>query len=61
MAFIKYDSTKIGDIVKTTIKHANGAGYFEEGTIVKIIDITNRGYDIEDEEGNKILEIGWVI
>ena len=61
MAFVKYNSIKIGDTVKTTVKHTNFEGYFEEGTIVKIINITNRGYDIEDEEGNKILEIGWVI
>lgn len=61
MAFVKYNSIKIGDVVKTTVKHSNFAGYLEEGTIVKIIDITDRGYDIEDEEGNKILEIGWVI
>ena len=61
MAFVKNNSIKIGDVVKTTVKHTNFAGYFEEGTIVKVINITNRGYDIEDEEGNKILEIGWVI
>ena len=61
MAFVKYNSIKIGDTVKTTVKHSNLVGYFEEGTIVKVIGITDRGYDIEDEEGNKILEIGWVI
>lgn len=61
MAFVKYKSIKTGDKVKTTVRHSNSAGYFEKGTIVKVIDITDRGYDIEDEEGNKILEIGWVI
>ncbi len=61
MAFVKYNSIKIGDVVKTTKKHSNSAGYFEKGTTVKVINITNRGYDIEDEEGNRILEIGWVI
>ena len=61
MAFVKYNSIKIGDEVKTTIEHVNFAGYFEVGTIVKVINITNRGYDIEDEKGNKILEIGWTI
>ena len=61
MAFVKYNSIKIGDIVKTTIKHTSCAGYFEEGTIVKVIGVSYRGYDIEDEEGNRILEIGWTI
>ena len=61
MAFIRHNSIKIGDIVKTTVKHENFAGYFEKGTIVKVIDITDRGYDIEDEEGNRIIEIGWII
>lgn len=61
MAFVKYSSIKIGDKVKTTKKHSNSVGYFEIGTIVEVIDITDRGYDIQDEEGNKILELGWII
>lgn len=61
MAFIRHNSIKIGDTVKTTVKHENFAGYFEEGTIVKVIGITERGYNIEDEEGNRMTEIGWII
>ena len=41
--------------------HSSCAGYFEVGTKVKIINITERGYDIEDKKGNKVLEIGWEI
>ena len=61
MAFIKYNSPKIGDTVITTVKHENFAGYFEKGTMVKVIDIGERGYNIEDEDGNKMTEIGWTI
>ena len=61
MAFIKYSSPSIGDWVVTKMEHANCAGYFEVGTKVKIINITERGYDIEDKKGNKVLEIGWEI
>lgn len=61
MGFVKYNPIKIGDTVRTTMIHENFAGYFEIGTLVKVINITNRGYDIEDEKGNKILEIGWTI
>lgn len=61
MAFIRNNSIKIGDAVKTTIIHESSAGYFKIGTLVKVIDISERGYDIEDEEGNRIIEIGWII
>ncbi len=61
MAFVKHNSIKIGDTVKTTVKHESDAGYFEIGTLVKVIDISERGYDIVDEEGNRMIEIGWII
>lgn len=61
MSFVKHNTINIGDTVKTTVKHENFAGYFEEGTLVKVINISERGYDIEDMDGNRILEIGWVI
>ncbi len=61
MAFIRHNSIRIGDTVKTTVKHESLIGYFEEGTIVKVIDITERGYAIEDEKGNQMIEIGWII
>ena len=61
MAFKKYDSPKIGDWVYTKMTHSNFEGYFEVGTKVKIIGITERGYDIEDKNGNRVLGIGWEI
>ena len=61
MAFIRHNSIKIGDTVKTTIIHDSDSGYFEIGTLVKVIDISERGYDVEDEDGNRMIEIGWVI
>lgn len=59
MAFVKNDSIKIGDTVKTTKVFSSFAGKFEKGSIVKVVGIGNRGYDIEDEYGNRVIEIGW--
>lgn len=61
MAFVKYNLPQVGDWVITKKIHSNFAGYFEVGTKVKIINITERGYDIEDKNGNQVLEIGWEI
>lgn len=59
MAFVKNDSIKIGDTVKTTKVFSSFAGKFEKCSIVKVVGISDRGYDIEDEYGNRIIEIGW--
>ena len=61
MAYIKKNSTKIGDWVTTTRVHESMTGKFTKGSIVKITDIGERGYSIEDEEGNRVVEIGWII
>jgi len=63
MAYIKpTNGNKIGDWVITRKRHESMAGIFTEGSKVKIIGIDPiRGYDIEDEQGNKMLEIGWKI
>ena len=62
MAFVKTtEDLKIGDKVKTTQRHESLSGYFEVGTDVTIIDISGRGYDIQDDEGNRIIEVGWII
>ena len=60
MAFVKYGH-ELGDWVTTKKIHSSFAGYFEVGTLVKIIGWTERGYDIEDAHGNKIYEIGWEV
>lgn len=59
MAFVKNDSIKIGDTVKTIKVFSSFAGKYEKGSIVKVVGISDRGYDIEDEYGNRITEIGW--
>lgn len=63
MAYIKHkDEYEIGDRVKTTTIHDSWDGYFEIGTEVTVVDIDDiRGYAIQDDEGNKVIEIGWKI
>lgn len=61
MAFVKFNSPQVGDWVTTKREHMNSLGYFEVGTKVKVTDITERGYDIEDKYGNRVTEIGWEI
>lgn len=53
---------KKGDVVITTIMHQSFANFFPVGTKVTVIDCDDiMGYDIEDEHGNRIDEIGWEI
>ena len=59
MAYIKRNNFGVGDMVRTTEIHSSCAGYFEIGTIVKIIGISQRGYDIEDDDGNQMFECGF--
>ena len=62
MAFIKNETPKIGDWVRTTRTHSCLCGTMVRGSLVKIIGIDSmRGYSIQDEEGNRVLEIGWTI
>ena len=52
----------IGDWTETTVEYNSLCGTFTVGTKVKIIDIDPmRGYSIEDETGNRMLEIGWTV
>ena len=59
MAFVKNNGKQ--DWIEATKIHESCSGYFEIGTLVKIAGKSERGYNIEDEFGNKINEIGWVI
>ena len=61
--YIKKESGfNIGDWTETTEKHESLYGTFTVGSKVKIIDIDPvRGYSIEDEDGNRMLEIGWTV
>lgn len=60
MAYIKHKNEfNIGEWVTTKKVIDSCAGYFEKGTKVKIIGKSHRGYDLEDEYGNRIIETGF--
>lgn len=62
MAFIKNNTNEVGEWVVTTKEHSALNGTFTIGSRVKIVDIDPvRGYAIEDENGNRMVEIGWII
>ena len=62
MGYIKNSTNKIGIVVTTTREHCSLLGKFTKGSHVKIVDIDPiRGYTIEDENGNRVSEIGWTI
>lgn len=62
MGYIKNNTHEIGNWVFTKRVHSSMSGTFTIGSKVKIIDIDPiRGYSIEDSEGNKMYEIGWII
>lgn len=62
MAYVKKNGAKIGDWVTTTRVHESMISKFTKGSKVKITDINPiRGYTIEDEDGNRLCEIGWCI
>jgi len=61
MAYISNEK-KVGDWVITRKRHESLGGIFTTGSKVKIIGVDPiRGYNIEDEYGNKMYEIGWEI
>jgi hypothetical protein len=50
----------IGDEIVLTKDHESLAGKFEKGTKVKIIDFDIiGGYAIQEEFGNRMIDIGW--
>ena len=60
MAYVKNkNGFEIGDWVIATKKVDSCAGYFEKGTKVKVIGKSYRGYDLEDEYGNRVIETGY--
>lgn len=61
MAYVKNDNTfKVGDWVYTTRTVSSCyAGHFEKGTRVRIIGVSERGYDLADEYGNRVIETGF--
>ena len=62
MGYIKNSTNEISNWVTTTREHCSLVGKFTTGSHVKIVDIDPiRGYTIEDENGNRVSEIGWTI
>lgn len=60
IAYVKNkNGFEIGDWATTTKKVDSCAGYFEKGTKVKVIGKSYRGYDLEDEYGNRVIETGY--
>lgn len=60
MAYVKKkNGFEIGEWVLTKKKIECFDGYFEVGTKVKVIGKSYRGYDLEDEYGNRIIETGF--
>ena len=60
MAFISTENGyRIGETVILKNDHKSCTGIFEAGTEVKVIGKGPRGYDIEDEFGNRMTECSW--
>lgn len=64
MAFVKYTDTarrfEVGEWAVTTRKVTSSIGYFEKGTRVRVIGRSSlHGYDLEDEDGNRIYDTGF--
>ena len=60
MAYVKNNNNiEVGKWVTTSRQVSSCAGYFEKGTRVKVIGVSERGYDLIDEHGNRVIETGW--
>lgn len=60
MAYVKNNNGfEIGEWAVTKKKVDSCAGYFEPGTKVRVIGKSYRGYDLEDEYGNQVIETGF--
>ena len=60
MAYVKNNNGfEVGEWATTKRKVDSCAGYFEKGTKVKVIGKSYRGYDLEDEYGNRVIETGY--
>lgn len=61
MSYIPVKRDRIGEWVTTKKTHTSCSGTFTVGSKVKIVGVSERGYDIEDEFGNKMREVGFII
>ena len=61
MPFIRTESPQIGDWRKLKVNVTTFEGTFTKGTKVRVTGMSERGYDFEDEHGNKACETGFDI
>ncbi len=59
MPFIKNSESLVGKTVILNKEVKTCGGRFTVGSKVKIIDVGPRGYDIQDDEGNRAVECGF--
>lgn len=50
---------RVGDTVVNTRVISSFAGRFTKGTKLKIIGVSERGYDVIDDDGHRMYECGW--
>ena len=62
MAYVKNNnSVEVGEWVTTNRKVDSCAGYFEKGTRVKVIGVSERGYDLMNTETELLKLVGIVV
>ncbi len=59
MAFVRNNCLRLGAKAVTTKRLENTEGYMEPNTPVTIINISEKGYDIADEDNNIIRGCDW--
>lgn len=60
MAYVRHKTGfGTGEIAVTARMIEGMGGYFEKGTVVEIVGISDRGYDLQDEYGNRVTETGF--
>lgn len=62
MGYVKADNLSVGDEVILSHDFMAMAGGFTKGSRVRITGYDNtRGFSVEDEFGNRVIEMGWNI
>jgi hypothetical protein len=59
MAFINHNKDRIGDTIILTENKSHVYGTFNVGHEMTVIGRGDRGYDLRDNDGNDLLEVGW--
>ena len=60
MPFVPNRKNRIGDTIILTEDKKTMVGVFISGTEMKVMSRgDDRGYNLQDNEGNNLLEVGW--